>query len=61
MCRARATIATTSLDALMERQNGFAGRGIVVGSLDGSERWWIWRVQSQDAETNIASQRESSP
>jgi len=47
-------MATTSLEALMERECGFAGREIVVGSWSGLERSWKWRVESQDAETSNA-------
>lgn len=36
MCRARDAIATTSLEAVREREKGFEGRGMVVG-VEGGE------------------------
>lgn len=47
-------MATTSFEAVMERECGFAGRVIVVGSLEGLLRSWKWSVESHDAETRSA-------
>lgn len=47
-------MATTSLEAVMEREWGFEGRVMVVGSLEGELRWWMWRVESHDAEISNA-------
>ena len=47
-------MATTSLEAVIERECGFAGRVIVVGSFSGFLRSWKWRVESHDAEMSNA-------
>jgi hypothetical protein len=47
-------MATTSLEAVMESECGFAGRMIVIVSLEGLLRSWKWRVESHDAETRSA-------
>lgn len=46
-------MATTSLVAVREMEKGFEGRAIEVGGLEAEERWWIFRVESQEAETRI--------
>ncbi len=48
--RAREAMATTSLVAVREREKGLLGREIVTGDLEGSERWWMWSVESQEAD-----------
>ena len=53
MWRAREAIATTSLVAVREMEKGFEGRAIEVGGLEVEERWWIFRVESHEAETRI--------
>lgn len=51
----RAAMATTNLEAEMDSANGFAGRGSVAGSSEGCfEGWWMWRVESQDAEISMS-------
>jgi len=47
-------MATTSLEAVIEREWGLAGRVMIVGSFDGKFRSCIWRVESQEAETRIS-------
>lgn len=51
MWRVREVIAMTNFEAEAEREKGLAGRGIVVGGVGGWERWWMCRVESQEAET----------
>jgi hypothetical protein len=53
-------MATTSLEAVIERECGFAGRVIIVGPLDRSLRSWKWRVESHDAEMSSAEDFVSS-
>lgn len=53
MCRARDAIATTSFVDVAEREKGLFGREIVSGALEGKERWWRWRVESQEAEMSM--------
>ena len=60
MWRMRAAMATTSFVAVREREKGLAGRGIEVASLSGLERSWKWRVESQEAEINMAGRWEVS-
>lgn len=45
-------MATTSLEAVIEREWGLAGRGMVVAAFSGCFRSWKWRVESHDAETS---------
>jgi len=47
-------MATTSLDAVIDNECGFAGSLIVAGSLSGLLRSWKWSVESHDAETSNA-------
>lgn len=47
-------MATTSLVGVMEREWGFWGRAILIGSLSGFLRSWKWSVQSHDAEISRA-------
>lgn len=47
-------MATTNLEAVIERECGLAGRGMVMGSFSGLLRSWKWRVESQDADTSNA-------
>jgi hypothetical protein len=47
-------MATTSLEAVIEREWGFAGSLMVAGSFSGVLRSWKWRVESHDAETSNA-------
>ena len=53
MLRARDAIATTSLVAVKESENGLFGREIVTGSFEGFERWWICSVESHDADMSM--------
>lgn len=53
MCRVREAIATTSLVGVREREKGLLGRVIVTCGLLGWERWWMWRVESQEAEMRM--------
>ena len=53
MCRAREAMATTSLVGVREREKGLEGRWMVVGTREGFDGWWMWRVESQDADTSI--------
>ena len=46
-------MATTSLVAVRERENGFLGSEMVMGGVEGLERWWMCRVESQDAEMRM--------
>jgi len=50
----REAIATTSFEAVRAMENGLAGSGMVVGSFAGSERWWKWRVLSQEEDMRRA-------
>ncbi len=52
MCKAREAIATTSLVGVSESEKGLLGSEIVTGGLE-LERWWIWRVESQEAEIRM--------
>jgi hypothetical protein len=47
-------MATTSFEAVREREKGLAGSWIVVGSLVGSLRSWKCSVQSHDADMSNA-------
>jgi len=47
-------MATTSLEDVIERECGLAGRGMEIGSFSGDCRSWKWRVESQEAETRIS-------
>lgn len=47
-------MATTNLEAVMERECGLAGSLRVAGSFSGLLRSWKWRVESHDAETSNA-------
>ena len=58
MCRVREAIATTSLVGVREREKGLLGRVIVTCGLLGLERWWMWRVESQEAEMRMFWGRE---
>ena len=60
MYRMREAIATTSLLSDMEMANGLLGRRIVLGTCVGFEGMWIWRVQSQEAETSVAVEGQYS-
>ncbi len=53
MWRAREAMATTSLVGVRERENGLLGSGIVAGKWGGLEGWWMWSVESQEAEMRI--------
>lgn len=53
MCKARFAMATTNFVEVREREKGFDGRGIVEGTRVVSEVWWMWIVESQDAEMRI--------
>lgn len=53
-------MATTSLEAVIESECGFAGRVIIVGPLERSLRSWKWRVESHDAEMSSAEDFVSS-
>lgn len=53
MCRARDAMATTSLVAVKESENGLFGRGMVTGSFEGFERWWICIVESHEADISM--------
>ena len=47
-------MATTSFVDVREREKGFEGREIVVGVWEGDWVWWMWRVESQEAEMRRA-------
>ena len=46
----REAIATTSLVGDNESEKGLLGRAIVAGTISGFEGWWMWSVESHDAE-----------
>ena len=51
MWTAREAMATTSLEEVTDMEKGLWGRGIVlIVGLGDAERWWMWRVESQDEE-----------
>lgn len=56
MCRLRDDMATTSLVGEREMEKGLCGSGRVAGSgvcslFEASGRmWWMWRVESHEAE-----------
>jgi hypothetical protein len=47
-------MATTSFEAVIDRECGFAGSVMVVGSFSGCFRSWKWSVESHDAEMSSA-------
>ena len=51
MCNERDAMATTSLVAVSEIENGFEGRGTIIGKELRFPPRWIWSVESQEAET----------
>lgn len=43
----------TSLVAVSDMEKGFEGRVIEAVGVEGAEGWWMWRVESQEAEIRI--------
>lgn len=53
MWRVREAMATTSFVGVRDMEKGFEGRVTEAMGLEGAERWWIWRVESQEADTRM--------
>lgn len=53
MWRAREAMATTSFVAVREMEKGFEGREIEATGVEGEPGWWMWRVESQEAEIRM--------
>lgn len=43
-------MATTSLVGERDMEKGFEGSLIVEGAMEGEEVWWMWSVESQEAD-----------
>ena len=55
MCRARDAIATTSFVAVRDMENGFDGRGIIIGVVLSASVRWTCRVESHEADITTES------
>ena len=53
MWRARDAMATTSFVGVSESENGLFGKEILIGSLEGFERWWMCSVESHEADIRM--------